>query len=485
MTRKIERWRANPVAFITEVLVDPETSKPFLLYKAQRIFLKHAFNLTHDGRMLHTELVFSGGKKSGKTGFAAMIVIFTAIVLAGLGGEIYLLANDLEQSQSRVFKAVVRILRASPLLRDSVDITASKIVVRSTGTTITAVANDFAGFSGANPTLNVYDEPAYYTSEASRRLWDEGVPSPARHISFRLSVSTAGFDGEPSPFRDLYDRAMERGEEIAPDLRRDGNLLCYWTHECKAPWQSPQWVAEMQRTLRPAQFARLILNQWMSSESTFIDMKWWDACVDPTLSPELRDPRLPVWVGVDASAKHDSTAIVACTYGAAAKKVRLVWHRIFQPSPNDPLDFEGTIERTLLELRMRFALREVRYDPWQMLSVAQRLKARGLPMVEIPQTPANLTEASQNLYELVKGRNLRAYPDADIRLAVQRAVAIESPRGWRIAKEQASHKIDVAVALAQAALGAVSGAGTLAPGQLAAELRGYIPSRRGRAFGGF
>jgi hypothetical protein len=36
-------------------------------------------------------------------------------------------------------------------------------------------------------------------------------------------------------------------------------------------------------------------------------------------------------------------------------------------------------------------------------------------------------------------------------------VAIETSRGWRIAKEKISHKIDVVVALAQAALGAVQG----------------------------
>ena len=43
------------------------------------------------------------------------------------------------------------------------------------------------------------------------------------------------------------------------------------------------------------------------------------------------------------------------------------------------------------------------------------------------------------------------YPDAAMRLAVSRAVAIETSRGWRIAKEKQSHKIDVVVALAQAA----------------------------------
>jgi phage terminase large subunit-like protein len=84
-------------------------------------------------------------------------------------------------------------------------------------------------------------------------------------------------------------------------------------------------------------------------------------------------------------------------------------------------------------------------------------------MVEFPQTTGHLTEASSNLYELVKFGNLVLYPDAVMRLAMQRSVAIESPRGWRVAKEKASHKIDVIVALAQAALGAVSEAREPAP----------------------
>ena len=67
----------------------------------------------------------------------------------------------------------------------------------------------------------------------------------------------------------------------------------------------------------------------------------------------------------------------------------------------------------------------------------------------------NLTAASQNLYELIKGGGISVYADDDIRLAVQRAIAVEGVRGWKIAKEKTSHKIDVVVALAQAALAAV------------------------------
>jgi hypothetical protein len=70
-------------------------------------------------------------------------------------------------------------------------------------------------------------------------------------------------------------------------------------------------------------------------------------------------------------------------------------------------------------------------------------------------TAPNLTAASQNLYELIREQALVAYPDEAIRLAISRAVAIETPRGWKISKEKISHRIDVVVALALAAYAAV------------------------------
>ena len=67
----------------------------------------------------------------------------------------------------------------------------------------------------------------------------------------------------------------------------------------------------MKRSLRPNQYLRMIENRFVTSESQFIDMAAWDACVVPSLTPSME--RLPVWVGVDASVKRDCTALCAVT----------------------------------------------------------------------------------------------------------------------------------------------------------------------------
>jgi len=455
---RLATWKRDPIAFIREVLVDPETNRAFELYPAQERFLRKALTLKSDGRLPYPELVYSCPKKSGKTATAAMAVIYIVVVLGGPYAEGIVCANDLEQAQGRVFQAIARIIQASPLLKDSAKITANRIEFTSTGATITAIASDYAGAAGANPTIVAFDELWAYTSERSQRLWDELIPVPTRKVSVRLTTTYAGFEGESELLEGLYKRGIA-GTEIAPALSESEGLLCFWSHQPVAPWQDEKWLSDSRRALRPNAYLRLVENKWVTSESSFVPIEWFDACVDADLHPEFADPRLSVWVGLDASVKRDSTAIVCCSFDHDAKKVRVVWHRIFQPSSDDPLDFEATIEKTLLELKRRFYLREVRFDPYQMQAVAQRLTSQGVPMVEFAQSVPNLTESSTNLYETIKGRNLICYPDDDVRLAISRCVALETSRGWRIAKEKASHKIDVVVALAMAVAVRAAGSG--------------------------
>jgi phage terminase large subunit-like protein len=449
----IDRWRRYPAEFITAVLRDPETREPFVLLEAEKRFIAEAFRTDADGRLLYPEQVYAAPKKSGKTGFGAIMTLTTVLVYGGAFSEGFCCANDYEQAQGRVFQAIRRIVEASPLLRRSAKVTANRIEF-DTGASIVAIASDYAGAAGANPTITTFDELWGYTSERSHRLWDEQVPPPTRKIACRLTVTYAGFEGESELLEGLYKRGMKL-PEIGPDLRAGDGLLMFWTHRPVAPWQSEAWLNQMRGQLRPNAFLRLIENRWVTSESSFVDDEWLDACTDPEARPVVADRGMSVWLGVDASVKRDSTAIVACTWDSEAKKVRLVGHRVFQPSADDPINFEMTVAGTVRSFAHRFGVRQCLYDPYQMQAVAQRLAGEGVPMVEFAQSVPNLTEASTNLYELVRARGIVLYPDAGIRLAFNRAITLETTRGWRIAKEKTSHKIDVVVALAMAAHGAV------------------------------
>src|SRR5437899_7217073 len=122
-----------------------------------------------DGTLPYSELVYSAPKKSGKTATAAMVVLYVVTVLGGPFAEAYLVANDFDQAQGRVFQAIARIVEASPLLKQSAKVTAVQITFPSTGATISVLASDYAGAAGANPTITVFDELWAYTSERAQR----------------------------------------------------------------------------------------------------------------------------------------------------------------------------------------------------------------------------------------------------------------------------------------------------------------------------
>ena len=450
----LTRWRANPINFIQQVLINPETNRPFVLLDAERAFLTYAFTLGADGRLLYPEQVYACPKKSGKTTFAAIYVITVVLLYGGAYPEAICAANDYDQSVGRVFAAIKRIIECSPQLRHEAKITVDKIIIF--GAVIIAIPANYASAAGSNHVIAVFDELWAYISERSRRLFDELVPPPTRRIACRLTVTYAGFEGESALLEELYRRGLHQ-PQVAPNLYAGDGILMFWSHEFVAPWQTDAWRAQMRRSLPLNQYLRMIENRFVSSESPFMDMAVWDKCEDQQLGHAVTDPGLPIWIGIDASIKHDSTAIVATTWDHERQQVRLVTHRVFQPSPDEPLDFEATIEQFILDLRKRFLVCKILFDPYQMQSTAQRLSRAGLLVEEFPQSPANLTTIAQNLFELVRGQNLLVYPDPGMRLAISRAVAIETQRGWRIAKQVQSHKIDVVVALAMAAHAAVQG----------------------------
>jgi hypothetical protein len=92
-----------------------------------------------------------------------------------------------------------------------------------------------------------------------------------------------------------------------------------------------------------------------------------------------------------------------------------------------------------------------------------------LPIKEYPQTQANCTAMGQSLYDALVGRNLVLYADNELRQHALSTVGVEGVHGWRIAKEKASKKIDVIIALSLACVSAM-------------EHRGEIGSRSARGF---
>ena len=181
----------------------------------------------------------------------------------------------------------------------------------------------------------------------------------------------------------------------------------------------------------------------------------------------------PLFVGVDVGIKHDNAARVAVKWDEQGEKLILVSHRIWKPTPLKPLDLENTVEQDLRDLNDWGDVVEIVADPYQMHRSITTLQAAGIPIREFPQTQANCTLMGQTLFDLLTGQNLVLYPSDELRQQALSTVAVENPRGWRIAKEKASKKIDAIVALAMACVAAMAHRAEI--GNRAA--RGFNPSQ--------
>jgi phage terminase large subunit-like protein len=155
----LKRWKNDPTSFVTEVLHDPETKRPFQLLPAEYQFMQFAFMLDDNGRLLYPEQVFSAPKKSGKSTLAALVTLTMVLLRSeGRGAEAIVVANSFDQAQSRVFTMCRRIVEASPLLRTEAKIGVDRIVIPALDASIVALASDAASAAGSNPTVSVCDE---------------------------------------------------------------------------------------------------------------------------------------------------------------------------------------------------------------------------------------------------------------------------------------------------------------------------------------
>lgn len=170
-TSALARYRKHPDQYIEECSVSPYTGEPYRLNAAEREFIRHAFQRDADGRLLYPLLVFGAIKKSRKTELAALITIAMLVLFAGKYGEANIVANDKAQAVDRCFTACLRIINASPLLRNEVKCTQDRITFNATGSTITAVAQNAPGIAGSHPVISVFDE-LWCARSGERRMFD-------------------------------------------------------------------------------------------------------------------------------------------------------------------------------------------------------------------------------------------------------------------------------------------------------------------------
>lgn len=430
--------------------------------------LNHVFPMSEtDERLPYNRIIWSDVKKSGKSELAAGVHQYFAYFVE-VPGEQYVLSNDLQGARGRVFRAIADGLAKNPHMKEGRDWrevgNEIYLISNKSRTPIRAIPGDYRGEAGSNHSLATVDEPWGIIHMGGERLMTEFSPIPTRLNSLIFYTGYQGFEGESEWWHALIDNAKvepvpELEHIVNPDGKpccwRDGRTFVFWNKVPRQPWHTEEFLEGQRKAMKGQmnEYLRVWYNQRVQGASAFCSPEQWDALFDPNLRAlHIGDTRRVV-LGVDAATKSDCCALEACTWNNETKRVEQVFSRIWEPE-NGIIKLTETIGPEIVRLHREHKVAAVYFDPSQMMAISELCQREKVNMVEFQQGTRRL-ESDKHLRDLIWDGNLTHTGDPTLREHVTNALAKSSERGLRIVKELGTKKVDGAVALAMAALGAV------------------------------
>ena len=425
---------------------------PIRLTEWQKRLLKAALERDEQGRFRWSTVLWSAPKKSGKTRLAAGVVAWV-VSQYGPYAEGYCLANDGKQSDDRVLNAIRKAVELSPTLDWQIG---QHRIELGDGSFIEALPVDPAGESGSNPTICCFSELWGYRLADKERFWGTMTLSPARQgKAIRWVESYAGHVGESPVLERLYRQGFEEGQPHPdfPDLpvriNETAGLFCYWDHEGRMPWHTPAYYAAEARLLPPQEFLRLHHNEWVSPESEFVPLEWWDQCQEEL--PPLKENEMLI-LAADAAVTGDSFGLVGVTrHPLRHEDVAVRYVHAWYPPAGGKIDFAQP-EAEIARLSQIYKVVEVAYDPFQLERTAMEMRRKRIAHWRpFSQVDGRLVADSQ-LYQLIRSRRVAHDGSAELRHHIMNANARINPdesNRLRIIKRR-DGPIDLVVALSMA-----------------------------------
>jgi phage terminase large subunit-like protein len=442
--------------------------QPFRLLPWEKRLLYEMFELDPDtGLRRYRWAYVEIPKKQGKSELIAAIDLFLLIADDEESPEIACGSNSDEQADL-VFGAARSMCELSPVLSPLVHVFRREIVLRENPAAklmrVSAKAKTKDGLNLSGVTIDELHE----FDESGEQLFNVLTNGTAARLQpLVFMITTAGYDPETLCGR-MHDHAKKVISGEVEDKQfyariyaapvEDVNLDDVPALEAALKAANPSYGHTVnldfyldQRRKGAANFKRYYLNIWTGAETQWLPDGAWDECKG---EPFDLLPDVPTFVGVDASTKRDTTAVVAGQWVEGDVPILRVtcrvWERPIEPATGKPV--EGwrlpldEVERHLRDLHRAYQLKAVAYDPAFVTWLAIKLEDDGLPMVEIPQSDGRMKPPTQALYELVIDRRLQHDGDPTLARHVRNAVAKQIEGGQRLVK-RGGRPNDAAIAL--------------------------------------
>lgn len=466
---------SDPVGWIKKNFYIPETKDdPILkgrigLQQYQEDALREALSRDKKGNYKYSIIVWSDIKKSAKSSIAAAVNLARAWHTEW--AEMYIIANDLKQADSRVAHYLRRAVLLNPRIKDKCRISGYRISVPN-GSFIEAIPIDPSGEAGGNADQVTWSEMWGANETAKQNMWAEQTIPPGKYgKAFRWIESYAGFSGESKLLYSLYELGVKQGEQLWPDrlypvtdgdpsplelyVNRSAGMFCLWNTQPRCPWQTRQYYRAEEQILPPNQFQRIHRNQWTSSTETFIPIEWFDACKRTEAEwPRIDKSRQAMIISMDAGVSDDNFGMtMQFRHPSIPSDVCIEKVKKWEPK-NDSIDFQGTEdspgpERILRQWLAEYNVVQVCFDPYQLYDLSTRMNKEGLTWFKPFSQGNDRLLADSQTRNLFRDRKIWHRGEKDLREHVQNADAKvdEQDHKIRIVKRANKLKIDLLVTI--------------------------------------
>lgn len=352
----------------------------------------------------------------------------------------YVYAADKEQS-GLLLDSAAGFADRTPELGSALTVGASTLTAARTGATLTIESSDDASAFGKRPAFTIVEEFSIWkTTRGPTRLWAAIASAVPKVPGSRLVVlAMAGDPAHPS-----Y-KVLQRAR--ASDSWRVSEV------KGPTPWWDPDDLAEVRADLTETDFRRLVLGEWCEGDERLSSVDDLAACV------RLDGPRDPAvgryyCMGLDLGLSNDATVLSVCSLDEAegAAVVSLDRQMVWQGTRQAPVNI-AEVEEAVLQAWRIYGQPAIVVDPWQAAGLCQRLRTRGVEVIEYAFTQQSGSRLAVRLHRLIADGAL-ALPDDEALLDELANVRLlePSPGVYRLDHLSGEHN-DRAMSLALAAHG--------------------------------
>ena len=393
-------------------------------------------------RIAHIEVA----RGNGKSAMASQaLLFFLALDDVVQGNHISCVATKKDQARI-VLDSARAMAKKSPkfLLEKGVAVREHSIVQKDTNSMAKALSARDDGLDGGAEILAVMDE----LHAMKRETFDVVYGGMSKRTdSLTLCITTAGFDMESVGFsqseyaKKLCVGDVEDDQMFAivytldeEDIKNDKNIFNpdYWIKANPSYGASVDPVSFTAKAKKaqvtPADlptFKVKHLNIWLSEYNSFYDLQKWDACKDEKIKIEdFKNQKCRV--GCDVASHIDLNSI---GYVFKKEDIYYIFDRSYIPEETvkkirssmyencigsghliqttGEVVEQAILEDQLIKDKKFFQIQDLLLDPWNSISMMQRLKKERLPITEFRMNVSNLSEPTKKLDQLIRQGKVR------------------------------------------------------------------------------